>query len=71
MLLTTLLQALFRPVAMMVPDYALIGEIMFFAYGFSNAKACGKSALQHTHVLCTFASIALTSLCCCADNPPV
>jgi dynein heavy chain, axonemal len=46
------LQALFRPVAMMVPDYALIGEIMFFAYGFEHARECG-SKMVTTFKLCS------------------
>ena len=46
------LSALFRPVAMMVPDYALIGEIMFFAYGFAAAKDLGRKMVT-TFKLCS------------------
>eukprot|EP00392_Amoebophrya_sp_AT5.2_P008932 g8960.t1 len=38
------LKALFRPCAMMVPNYALIGEIRLYSYGYEDAKRIGMKA---------------------------
>lgn len=46
------LAALFRPVAMMVPDYALIGEIMLFAFGFEFGRECANKMVT-TFKLCS------------------
>eukprot|EP00878_Enallax_costatus_P039607 GHUV01045461.1.p1 GENE.GHUV01045461.1~~GHUV01045461.1.p1 ORF type:complete len:138 (+),score=32.24 GHUV01045461.1:155-568(+) len=45
-LVCCVMQALFRPMSMMIPDYALVAEVMLFSEGFEDSKVLSRKMVK-------------------------
>lgn len=59
------LKALFRPVAVMIPDYGLISEVILFSEGYEEANILSRKMVQ----LYKLSNEQLSAqVCCCYDD---
>ena len=60
------LQALFRPMAMMIPDYALVAEVMLFSEGFEDSKTLSRKMVK-LYKLCSEQLSQQVCVCGCSS----